>query len=70
MNKLKKYTFVLSALMVLLVLLIGCVEKGDHGNMKQIELLLKDGGTITLACPEFDRQPLGAHGRECYIKAN
>jgi hypothetical protein len=55
-------------LSALLVSLSGCTEKGDHGSRKQIELTLKDGSSVTLVCPEYDRAPAGAYGRECYIK--
>lgn len=54
---------------LLLVTLSGCGnDKGDHGSRKQVELLLKGGGSVILVCPEFDRAPLGDHGRECYLK--
>ena len=56
-------------LSVLLVLLSGCLpEKGGHGGKRQIELVLKDGGTVTLVCPEYESRSLSGHGRECYIK--
>lgn len=71
-NTMKNSKLLIVLLSVLLVSLSGCgFEEGDYGDRRQIELTLKDGGNVTLVCPEFDRQPLGGHGRECYIrKAN
>ncbi len=52
-----------------LALLVGCgAEDGDFGKDRQVELMLKGGGTVVLVCPTFNAQPLGAHGRECYIR--
>ena len=50
------------------LLLSGCGrEDGDHGSKTQIELLLKDGGSVILVCPVHDSAPWGSHGRECYM---
>lgn len=50
MNKLKKYTLVLSALMVLLAV-TGC----DYVPLKIYEVETKDGQVIKLSCPTIDR---------------
>jgi hypothetical protein len=57
-------------LIVALIYLLcaGCKKRpGDHGEFIKIEVMLKNGGTATLRCPEFDSEPPGAHGRECYL---
>jgi len=53
----------------LLSVISGCgKEVGDHGAGREVELGLSGGGSVILICPEFDRSPVGGHGRECYIK--
>lgn len=61
-----------------LILLSGCggdlppekhvdKESGTEWEV-EIEVILKSGGTAKLVCPKFSEQPVGAHGRECYLR--
>ena len=68
MKNTKRRTLALSVLIALLC--AGCKEANDHGNRTQLEVMLKGGGTAVLVCPKFDREPAGAHGRECYLKSD
>ena len=55
---------------LIFLLCAGCeAEKGDHGSGIQIEVMIKGGGSAVLVCPQYDRQPMGSHGIECYLKA-
>jgi len=52
----------------LLSVISGCgKEVGDHGSGREVEIMLSDGGSVTLICHEFDSRPIG-HVRGCYIK--
>ena len=45
-------------------------DREKHGiQSREIELQLTNGKVVTLVCPVFESKPAGAHGRECYIKA-
>ena len=73
MKNYKRTAMALSSLIVLLC--AGCsTEKEDHRVLDdgtergvKIEVLLKGGGSAVLVCPKFNSEPLGAHGRECYL---
>lgn len=43
------------------------MENGTEWGV-EIEVLLKNGGTAKLVCPKFTSEPVGSHGRECYLR--
>ena len=57
------------------LLVMGCSsEKEKHTISKsgiergvRIEVILVGGGRATLVCPKFNSEPMGSHGRECYL---
>ena len=41
---------------------------GTEWGVRIVVQLADEGETATLVCPKFNSQPLGAHGRECYLE--
>jgi len=68
-----------SLLVILITLIVTACDSSTKQEMHvvkdngtewgvEIEVVLKNGGSATLVCPKFTGKPVGAHGRECYLR--
>ena len=57
------------SLLFLLMIVSSCLDGQKTEWGVRINVVLEDGGSAVLVCPKYKTQPLGSHGRECYIES-